>query len=1440
MTPHRQRHVSDGASPRTGTMSAEDAIKDAESYSISKNTRLRSPSQPTLPAMSLLNSTTGKPTKRQNLVLPTMFVSTKNLTSGQSPPISPLQNRRPRNSVSKAKMALKKEIALKQQELNQLREKKETIEKLKYAADAEIYTGTYSTMHLQKHSQRIKANSQIRELEKTMVKLENQLGDLKSKLEQTKLYQDNQFLLGKDGHDVSRAQSLDDADSNMNKSAIYSQSNQDQQNSTDTLLTDLDNLERKSTLADSQNRSLHESNNVDSIHGGEINNISESNNKSTRNQYDIEDDDALVQPDVDNSETLTWLISDIMQTLQDSKLTSEKIAQKSNEFINILKNNPSLRSELALTSFMKTLQKFLLSEETTTVAAAFRMCRYLIDGRAFIQYLLQLRLDAFIIISLAKENPKNTEREQALKLFREFMNYKSGITLGLTQAIISCIERTDDNLRNMALETLLELCFIKPEVVKKCRGMRVLELLLHDYSSFSLTSIILNTIFVLMSCSQTREHFIDDFDISILITVFSDTNSRSILNTEKMQCASILIARALRNYNGTMLFAINNFRPLKELLSFFQLPLCAQYLLDIFLDVLRIKPISFRTRAKFSINKKIVPSKFTEDCIMVNQQTGLLVKVLEHVKFTDNLFSLIDVLERNTEKNESMLVKARYLLSEYLNLRTNLVNSRYSNNITSLIKDQFSVYEETYQLKNVTSELNKHRNTIHMGNIDYMHNIQKIAKSDKEHLLVHELDDFSFRKMVFDSKVLQTKEFELWNWNIIQELLEGPLMNKKQLEELAKSTKFIRRLLIFYRPLRMRFSTVNKGTKLSEKYITTGCQFFRMLTSTPEGLKILGDDTKIIPQLASLMFRAMEGHTSGNIFNESSLEKKIVSGYFKFIGVLTQTVEGIKELNRWNFFTIIYKMFELDSEIGYNFLLLTLPELEMRHSYHCQIIIKKALVVNNEKVRVATTRYVGIKLKELVELKVNNFKTTDERIRMQQLYMEMLTRQLYDLSPEVVAVADQALYECILKGTSFQELSGTFTLFLDQMVFIRSPILYEIMGRPYGFQLLNSIDFVKDERTAWLTIKNREYVLLIEEFLSTDQEASGTSPFFHRDNQLPLHFYESLAKTEDGVSLINQNGDLVKFMNSIRGYVVEGMRNEDPEYVLELKSALWCCGFIGSTDLGIGLLDNFSIVEDIIQISFHSSVTSLRSTAFYVLGLISKTFEGCEILDELGWICCIDVRGRPVGITLPIKLDKFLSFIEKPWTTEENVPKLLIEYDTNRRSLVNPVDKISFDMDFLSMDDGQENKLPTNELMTPEGYGLFSYSSVPKSNPEIDSENSKSARKKSFRNSISSPAHDSSTSNEVDNVLDKVLKMVSQLGNHILSNNAVRGLTELNLLYGPQLFQNQSVFIEVMNMMSLYRFKPPVRKFLCGLILTNISLENVIRTDRKTGTQPIL
>jgi rapamycin-insensitive companion of mTOR len=80
-----------------------------------------------------------------------------------------------------------------------------------------------------------------------------------------------------------------------------------------------------------------------------------------------------------------------------------------------------------------------------------------------------------------------------------------------------------------------------------------------------------------------------------------------------------------------------------------------------------------------------------------------------------------------------------------------------------------------------------------------------------------QLEDRQFVQMINDSGVILNRDHTKWNYELVVDLLEGPLMNPKRMDEAIKATKFIRRLLVFFHPHSNRFSSINR-TRVSHPY----------------------------------------------------------------------------------------------------------------------------------------------------------------------------------------------------------------------------------------------------------------------------------------------------------------------------------------------------------------------------------------------------------------------------------------------------------------------------------------------------------------------------------------------------------------------------------------------------------------------------------------------
>ena len=95
--------------------------------------------------------------------------------------------------------------------------------------------------------------------------------------------------------------------------------------------------------------------------------------------------------------------------------------------------------------------------------------------------------------------------------------------------------------------------------------------------------------------------------------------------------------------------------------------------------------------------------------------------------------------------------------------------------------------------------------------------------------------------------------------------------------------------------------------------------------------------------------------------------------------------------------------------------------------------------------------------------------------------------------------------------------------------------------------------------------------------------------------------------------------------------------------MLKVKGCMWAVGNIGSMEFGAPFLEETDAVALIVKIAENSGVTTMRGTAFFVLGLISRSIHGMEILLENGWETRTDSLGRSLGYCLPVQVERLFS-----------------------------------------------------------------------------------------------------------------------------------------------------------------------------------------------------
>ena len=110
-----------------------------------------------------------------------------------------------------------------------------------------------------------------------------------------------------------------------------------------------------------------------------------------------------------------------------------------------------------------------------------------------------------------------------------------------------------------------------------------------------------------------------------------------------------------------------------------------------------------------------------------------------------------------------------------------------------------------------------------------------------------QMDDKAFQTLLLDSQVMTTKDQTKWNYDVLFDLMEGPFLNPKRMEEAIKVSRYVKKLISFFHPFSHRFSDLAK-TKLNIRWIRLGCLLLSALLSTTEGVRFLQED-EFLPQI---------------------------------------------------------------------------------------------------------------------------------------------------------------------------------------------------------------------------------------------------------------------------------------------------------------------------------------------------------------------------------------------------------------------------------------------------------------------------------------------------------------------------------------------------------------------------------------------------------------
>ncbi|ORX78342.1 hypothetical protein K493DRAFT_321236, partial [Basidiobolus meristosporus CBS 931.73] len=882
----------------------------------------------------------------------------------------------------------------------------------------------------------------------------------------------------------------------------------------------------------------------------------------------------------------------------------EEVAKKSGDLK--IPEHERLEQLIVLTELMKREAHKLSQEQTLTVIKSlrlclveqnkeirwmgFRICRYLLTSPHSPQLMFEFHFDLFIIRTLMRDQKFDPEREQALKLTRGLIscaNKTSFIKPGIVRALIAIAEQPDDRIRLVCLETLCELMIQNVELVVSCGGVRVVLQALMDGPKEIIDPLVMTLLYI-VDKPQSRVFIRPAVDLEMVISSFTDTYTLAQGYEERLKSHARIVSTYLKSWTGLIYLSMDSKKAIKSIILSLKSPLkeTKKIVLEMLFDLFRFKYPKNPARAMKELNQIYIQSTG-------GPKTSNGLDLVEHhlaillILFVDA--GLIEILiELIESESKSTSEVATILVAQVLQLGNRLLPGSYGPKIQALprlFKMAASFGDE--KLRHVATDA--------LSQIDNMRRLDQ-----------HSVNGAADRSgKLKNREQRQVEQAKIRVGKQIDDLQFRNMLNDTQVLSEKEYTKWNWELI-----LELIQAFAERQAK-NMQYVDIGCALMSTLLANPEG--------------------AVYGSPEEEpMFSRERMEATLTSGYFTLLGTLCQHSEGVWLMEQFKIFSLYYHLSELRSRDDLIRAIIGNMDYSMCH------------------IRLFATKY----LQTIIRASGNEFN---------EWAIRLLITQLYDPSVEVCEMAVKVLDEACKNQQNLESLVRLRPS-LEHLGDIGNPLLLRFLSTSTGFRYLLELDYIESEMEDWFERRNKNYVIHLElalsKALSNDPAPPVPKPTTGKFDSgdvdpepdppavllTPPHFYGGLTRTKEGCDLLRKKGHFKHFAEFLRTYSIDF---GDKHAILELKSILWAVGHIGSTKIGLRFLEEEDVIKNIVDIAENSPVLSLRGTGYYVLGLISRSSQGADILEEFGWQTANIALGTSRGLCVPEDPSKFLML--PPW-----------------------------------------------------------------------------------------------------------------------------------------------------------------------------------------------
>uniref|UniRef100_A0A9J7Y6J4 RPTOR independent companion of MTOR, complex 2 a n=1 Tax=Cyprinus carpio carpio TaxID=630221 RepID=A0A9J7Y6J4_CYPCA len=930
-----------------------------------------------------------------------------------------------------------------------------------------------------------------------------------------------------------------------------------------------------------------------------------------------------------------------------------------NNFVKLLNSVSHCEEKLGFTyeEIIICLRVALLNEVKEVRAAGLRALRYLIHDSSVLQKVLQLQVDYLISRCIDIQQSNEVERTQALRLVRKMITVNAQLfPSSLTNSLIAVGNdglQERDRMVRACIAIICELALKNPEIVAQRGGLNTILKNVIDCQLSRINEALITTILHLLNHPHTRQYIHADVELEQILAPYTDFHYRHNPDTAEAQIkedrearflsSKMAIVAAFRSWSGIINLCKSGNSGVQSLIGLLCIPNMEvrKALLEVMYEIFRL-PVPIVTADFEEALHSVDPSKFQDSWRLSDGFVAAEAKVIlphrarSRPDLMDNYLALLlsafinsglleGLVEVVTSSDGQISVRATILLGELLHMANTILPHSHSHHLHCLptlinMAASFDISQEkrlrasaaVNHLKRF-HEKKRHGPKPYSLYLDHIlrrtsnssHKREQHQRAQKDIFIMKDTEE-ALMMILRDSQILSHKQNLDWNWVLIITILKWPNVNLRNNKD-EQMHKFVRRLLYFYKPSSKLYSALELDHAKARQLTVAGCQFNQfLLDSEEDGQVYLEELVKDIVQWLT----SSSGLKSERSLHSNGLLSTLSQHYFLFLGTLSAQPAGVKMLEKCGVFQCLLSLCSMKNQD--HLLKLTVSTLDYSRDGLARVILSKILTAATDNCRMYATKHLRVLLRANVEFFSN-------------WGMELLVTQLHDhnktVSMEALDILDEAceekasLHALIHMKPALSHLGEKGLL-----------LLLRFLSIPKGFSYLNERGYVNKQLDKWQKEYNLKYVDMIEEqlneALTTYRKPVDGDNYVRRSNQrlqrpnvfLPVHLYGQLVHDKTGCLLLEAQGVIPDLSFTVRSPVLDKW-----EGIKQLKAALWALGNIGSSNWGLNLLQEENVIPDIIALAQHCEVLSIRGTCVYVLGVISRTRQGSDVLKALGW-----------------------------------------------------------------------------------------------------------------------------------------------------------------------------------------------------------------------------